>query len=184
MNDLSDERLDELAKWSNGYGMPETSQALRELQRRRAEQAAGREHVERVVREMARERPSGSACKFCERTDCDTDCYFADMHNGTARRTAAEWRAEGARRVADRLSVPVLSAGDVDVLLHMRKSIQYDGDFSRLLDRLIAGAKPDAEPVDWSSRLRGCADQLSKLAETYIIEHGQVLLRSSIKAKP
>lgn len=44
--------------------------------------------------------------------------------------------------MADRLSAPVLSAEERDVLVRMRKGLQYDGAFTALLDRLIDGAKP------------------------------------------
>jgi hypothetical protein len=40
-------------------------------------------------------------CEFCERDDCDTDCYFASRNGAKRyRNTAAEWREVGAEMVA------------------------------------------------------------------------------------
>lgn len=78
MSDLTDAEIEEIL--GNSLGDLEFRMA-HELQRRRAEQAAGREHVERVVKEAMSE--AAFAIDRSERTD-----DFV------------------ARRVADRLSVP------------------------------------------------------------------------------
>jgi hypothetical protein len=43
-------------------------------------------------------------CKYCEREHCDTDCYAADRADGAPRRrTAKEWREQGAAMERERL---------------------------------------------------------------------------------
>lgn len=138
MSDLTDERIAELVYWSSndGYGgMPDTHAALLELQRRRAEQAAGREHVERVVSEVV----------------------FANLPTNMSVECQTLIAETVAKEVADRLSVPVLSAEERSLLFELRDvqahAIEAIGHLHEdvrirllakiaLLDRLIAAGKP------------------------------------------
>lgn len=104
MSDLDDTEMDEwvrsldrMSPANLGGWHKMTLSAIVEIQRRRAEQAAGREHVERVVRET-------------------TERYMIEVRGGNL----STWSSEIARRVADRLSVPVLSEDRCD---HMRTEI-------------------------------------------------------------
>lgn len=61
---------------------------------------------------------SAADCKFCERDCCDTDCSFADRHRDEPRKTAAEWRAEGAaamRAAVQSLRAELGPGGDPEV---------------------------------------------------------------------
>jgi len=83
---------------------------------RRAERAAGREHIERVVREAI-----------------STDLEMERTLNPSAI----------ARRVADRLSVPVLSAEEHEHVSYFASRMRDELPMlCSILDRLIAGAKP------------------------------------------
>lgn len=129
MSDLSDEELVRISTIVNHLSGSVTRLEMAcmvvELQRRRAEQAAGREHVERVVREA-----------------------YTDAHRAVA--CPQDWNMGKmvAVRVADRLGAPVLSADDVATLVGIRTSMYRSSDavalptMIALLDRLIAGAKP------------------------------------------
>jgi len=138
VSDLTDERLDEMIAWSADGRIPDAQLALLELQRRRAEQAAGREHVERVVVE---------ACELSQ-------SYKPDA------RDLARFEAM-ASYVAGRLSVPVLSEDEVQLACNLRAYVKAStgmlgypdpGEAARecpipaswvtLLDRLIAARKP------------------------------------------
>lgn len=141
MSDLTDEQLDGMSMWDDerevmldkrhqAVGAMLVRMAVDEIRRRRAEQAAGREHVERVVREEVMDRLLG----------------------GPAEVAQLGW--EVGRAVADRLSVSGMSEEDVATLQKLRRDISGNGDELvyaakeitgtakeiALLDRLIAGS--------------------------------------------
>lgn len=137
MNDVTDERLAVLverakapANTSQEIYAGELAQLVEEIQRRRGE-PSGREHVERVALEAI------------------TDLLLPEGI------MLGRFGLLIARRVADRLSVPVLSEEEISILKQMRQDAPspiHDGDGCptcvqseatlALLDRLIAAGKP------------------------------------------
>lgn len=75
-------------------------------------------------------------CKYCERDDCDTDCYFADRHNGTIRKTAKEWRGIGAAQ----LRAALIEA--CDLLDGLVDEVPGSVDWAERVDELREIAKP------------------------------------------
>lgn len=114
MTTITDDRLGELANRHDERGSAEIRDALIELRQLRSALAADRDRVRSVV---------------VRAIDQLSDLGIVA-------------RDRIATRVADQLATATgLSIEDRDVLLRMRKSIQYSGEFTALLDRLL-GAKP------------------------------------------
>lgn len=142
MSDLTEEQLEGMDMWGDdrevmfarehqAAGAYLVGMAVAEIRRRRAEQAAGRDHVERVVVEEIERAP----------TDRPHPAVIA-------------------RRVADRLTVPVLSEEDQETLRQWRTAkpmhwVARDKlpqeellrserliEVHRIIDRLIAAGKP------------------------------------------
>lgn len=167
MSDLTKEQLEGMDMWGDDREVMFTREhqavgahlvglAVAEIQRRRAEQAAGRGHVELVVSETIN-------AELDERK-----LYVVKPQHPTMGEIALEAYGHGracdavafqgddlqallstvARRVADRLSVPVLSEEERAVLVGVRSSIHSstaEVEVSKmllLLDRLIAAGKP------------------------------------------
>lgn len=87
---------------------------------------------------------------------------IAALRNGTtlAEVATALLDADGtAAHAAVRLSAP-----DRDILLRMRKSIQYSGEFTALIDRLIAAPAPAPAPTE-VDRMRPLVDLAIRIRE-------------------
>jgi hypothetical protein len=99
-----------------------TRMLVREVRASRAARAADEERVRSVVREAAWEQ-------FCMHdNESIVNADWIEIRDAIATRAAKQLATAPLR----------LSESDRDVMLRMRKSIQYDGEFTNMLDRLLA----------------------------------------------
>jgi hypothetical protein len=130
--------------------------------------------------------PAEDLCVFCERDFCDNDCCFADRHGRLdshgndgpveSRKTAAQWRAEGAAEAEAREQLAYgniaahawnMGAGDdasLVIAAGVEKLVRAESQLAAATERAVKAeallAEVLAEPNDFEISLDALTDRI------------------------